>query len=352
MRDFIESKFIKSIPITILSFTIISVWPFKSPWLIKVSTACLGIIGIYLYWEISKIRRWANKIWKHSMKAVVSALFSGKVSAPNSAIIFFIYSGTFFKWLPSFLEEGKFLRCLSLAFACIDGFLFLFLKALKDWKEEKEKCEIFPEKRKVLIRAISFNLRDKEAKMKYLEKLDNTSCENFIENKNLPREVYNLGPLFKAIYYHADNGPLERVYLLVPRTLATSYQKNSYEENKLNAKILETLKQKIAICIGKDVVSFVEVEEGIDFENYYELRTKLVSLLKKIEKDYTTSDITVDISGGTSVVSAALILVAIKGHIQAQYISQTPPQVLKVINTDVFEISDLIEEFVEKIAKK
>ena len=78
------------------------------------------------------------------------------------------------------------------------------------------------------------------------------------------------------------------------------------------------------------------------------LREKLLSLLKEIQKNYDSSDITVDISGGTSVVSAALILIAIKGNIQAQYISQSDPQTLKVINTDILEISDLFQEFAEK----
>ena len=360
-------KIISFIPWILVFSTIIIVIPpnstfnsFHLPKIIqKITTNYLSIvfifvfvIGIFLYLLVKNLK---NKLspekrnLTHQIKVVFSAFLSGKVFGLDGLAIFFLYSASLFNWIPSFLKEGKVFKSVCILLACIDGFLYLFYKALEKYIPNKKPSDIFPEKRKVLIRAISFAKREVEDRRRYLEHLLKASCENLVNNKNLPSEISNLGPLFKAIYYHAHKGPLEKVYLLVSENLAMFNPDHSKEISELNQKILKVLEEKIRNCIGKEIeINFVGKEKGIDFENYHELREVLLKILKEVQKNYDTSDITVDISGGTSVVSAALMLIAVKGHIQAQYISQRDPQILKVIDTNVLEVSDLLEELFEK----
>lgn len=336
-------SFFKLIPYCLVIISVLLVYLsvlFKSSEIEHLLYLVTFVVFVVIYLVLIYKKRKLEKEKKEvkSFKIVFSAILSEKVFGFDAIWILFLFSATLFHWLPSFLEKGEILKAGLLFFACVNSFYYLLCCALEKYSFHKKYPE-FPEKRRVLIRAISFNKRTQEEKEKYLNKLIETSCENLVNNKNLPQEIFNLGPLFKAIYFHAYEGPLEKAYLIVPKTLSSL--------DILNQKILHALKEKIEECIGREVVEFVE-EKGLDFEDYHTLREKVLELLQKIQKSYSTADITVDISGGTSVVSAALILVAIKGQIQAQYISQSDPQTLRVINTDVLDLGDLLEELAEK----
>ncbi|NPA40092.1 MAG: hypothetical protein GXO57_06585 [Thermodesulfobacteria bacterium] len=338
------------IPLLLIGCAIVLIIQPSRPWfktlryLIFIFSVILGI-SLYFITESKK-----KKISpQYNINTVLMLIISGRVSDWCTILILFLYTGVFFNWIPGLLKEHKYWESASLFALCIDGFLYLFYIILKKYPRHKKVTSIYPEKRKVLIRAISFNKRGIKDREEYLKALQNSPCENLINNKNLDKEIFNLGPLFKAIYYHFSNGPLEKVCLLVSESLAIANDKHPPEVLELNKKILKTLKEKIEKCVGKCEIEFVGEKEGLDFESYSQLRKTLLELLEKIQRKYSTSEITVDISGGTSVVSAVLILIAIKGNIQAQYISQKDPQVLKVIDTDVLEIGDLLEELIEKI---
>ena len=352
MRLKIIQKILKLIPI-LLIISAGSLVAASSTYLIKFKSFIfkanfwgLSIFLILLVWRERSLRNLRKGVAGYSLKLIFSALLSGRVFGWDAALILFLFSVAL-NWIPSFLEQGVYLKSLCLALVCINGFLYLSCRSLESYIP-KRKFSNQPEKRKILIRAISFAINDENRRREYLEALQNTPCDKLIHNQDLDRLISNLGPLFKAVYYHAHEGPLEKAYLLVSDKLAICNSKNDEKISELNKNILNALKTKIETCVGKELVEFVEKEKGLDFEDFHSLREKFLSLLKEIQKNYDSSDITVDISGGTSVVSAALILIAIKGNIQAQYISQSDPRTLKVINTDVLEISDLFQEFAEK----
>jgi len=292
-----------------------------------------------------------------SLKLIFSAMLSGKVFDWSAGIIVLLFSITI-SWIPSFLDKGSYMKACVLALISANGFFYLYYRALQSYKKSSQFSEV-PEKRKVLIRAISFTPRKlasqedlKKNYENYIQALEATPCYDLINNRNLDKAIFNLGPLFKAAYYHRENGPLEKIYLLVPNILAICNFHLKEEILKSNKKILHLLEEKLRKCIGEVEIILVEKEKGLDFENFHELRKRLLKLLEEILEKYDSSDITIDISGGTSVVSAALILLAIKGKIQAEYISQKPPHTLKAINTNVWEIKDLIQEFTENINTK
>ncbi len=227
------------------------------------------------------------------------------------------------------------------------NFIYIFyLKNLRHFPSRTAKEEKYPEKRPILIRALSAPYRFSHKE--YLEELKKTSCAALIDNSKELKVIKNLAPLFMAINYHySSNGScLKKVYILVSKELSDN-PPPPYSSD-INKEIRKNIKEKIEHKFSNLYIYFVEEEEGFSFEDFHKFREKISKFMESILRMYDSKCITIDIMGGTSIVSAGLILSAIKRNIQAQYLSQKDNKTFYRINTNVLDIEDLVEEFLEK----
>jgi len=84
-------------------------------------------------------------------------------------------------------------------------------------------------------------------------------------------------------------------------------------------------KEQLRDVLGDgECISFVPKQGGVDFNDYEGIHKELLEVLREIKRDgYKDEDISVFISAGTSAVTLALTMFAVKEGRQVEYIKQS-----------------------------
>ncbi|MDQ7083108.1 MAG: hypothetical protein Q9N34_09330 [Aquificota bacterium] len=146
---------------------------------------------------------------------------------------------------------------------------------------------------------------DVEVELERIHEIIRTQKEDLEEQLRDVR--LNWAPLLRAIFFHTP--VLEKVYLLV-----------SHQSVKDKQKLLRILDEYKRIT-GEDFeVSF---SEPVDFNSYEDIHFQLKKNIKEVKRNgYRDTDISIYISGGTSAVTLALTLLAVKEGRQVEYLPQ------------------------------
>jgi hypothetical protein len=96
----------------------------------------------------------------------------------------------------------------------------------------------------------------------------------------------------------------------------------------------------------------VVYSNAMEFNDFYDVKSKLQTSIVEhaIDKGYSDADLLFNITAGTSQVTAAMILSALKGERKAEYISQNTSEIVPV-DIDVLTIQDLWEEIGLRVMK-
>ncbi len=182
-----------------------------------------------------------------------------------------------------------------------------------------------PLPRKVLIMGLSLPLGDnapekqKELLRRKLEELGNPRLPNEEALKSLQG---NWIPALRAILY--ENGSLELVILILSDS-TKGYFDDFIEFIKLVPHLKERLESENLKVSGSNEV---------DANDFVAVRKEIERIMAKI-RNYDDSDISFNITGGTSMMSAAMILEAVVGERQAEYVRQSGDR--ELIRIDVSE---------------
>lgn len=212
-------------------------------------------------------------------------------------------------WTTDAIREGTFFDGVS-NFLNMSSFLFLFVIL---HPEEKDPGEI-PVPSKVLVMALSkFNTKNLPAATTNAAGI--ALLSDALKSQTLEESrITNWAPIFLSLIHHRPQ--LKKVILLV------SPQAGQFLPD------FKSLAVELKTSYGLDF-ELVTVEE-LDLDNWNMVLEKthaalaLTSLLK-LKRD----DLTFNISGGTAAVSAALMLLALKGNWQVEYFKQDRSQLVR-----------------------
>ena len=182
-------------------------------------------------------------------------------------------------------------------------------------ERKTKKLRLYPEKRKILIMALSYN-KDLNASKEILKNvINNNELDSFKSYINW------LLPL-RSLKYHSSK--LEKAIFLV------SQQSNQQWDEFV--KLVEILDKKENIKLRDKI----QKTRALDFNDHEDIIDELRILLKSIMRHgYKDEDISVNISGGTSAVTLSLTLFALEENRQIEYFTQFDlPAKLKVFNVN------------------
>lgn len=221
------------------------------------------------------------------LRHIVRSLISGSIPGYSTfgiVVLFIIYTN----WLSNFLAEGSFYKAISSLLFTL-GLIPLY--ALSIELKLGAKTERRP--KKILISALS-----KPSNEEGFEELKEAYAKGeagLIElNK---RKRHNWIPFLRLYLFHRDT--LEKWFMLVSK---------------------ESQVEKFKEIVGEwEKIKTYET----DFDDYNDISSKLYKILKDIRREgYNDDDISVYISGGTSAITLALTLFAVKDGRQVEYIRQ------------------------------
>ncbi len=240
-------------------------------------------------------------------------------------------------WITDYLREGIYWAAASSALMFFNILmLFMLMTSVPRGRHVKR----VPEKKKILIFALSIpkiNPKSGSHSKQYcndywelmrciiLEKLSkqnhDENCKNMLKNCNT-----NLELPARYIAYHL--GTVEKVLILVSKNGSDRYYKD----------FVCTLKGAIP---RKDSPTFQMIGPA-DFNNYQEILDCIKNALKKIfQEGYTDRDISFMISPGTSAVTAALIISAVRDGRQVEYFTQDEKKELISIDVNILDVRRL-----------
>ena len=251
------------------------------------------------------------------LRSIISFALAG--SFPSfAAFVSMVLFVVFTSWLAEDLRNITNPTCLinaTLDVIYALGLLPAFALSIPEYKP-KSGSSTKPEPKKVLISALSNPNFAKEE----LDKLKDVFSDAFLKenieeaqkllkdlklkNKHdCPEEIApNWIPLLRSYLFHRKRDKIERLYVLVSKE--SSKYKDKFEE-----------------IIGSNEI--IQFSKEIDFNDYDAIHIELLSTLKDIRrKGYTDKDISVFISGGTSAVTLALTMFAVKEGRQVEYVKQ------------------------------
>ncbi len=282
------------------------------------------------------------------MRRLLAAVLTGEVGS-LFGLVAFIFGIAYIGWITDYLREREpFYALISFELLLINIGVFVLLLEGREVKPPSEKDE--PEPKRVLIFALSRpslipppkdhkeikNLPRRVICTLWeieLGKLEEQKSEGSQRSENLTSSDDNRKPKksgqrlnwevpLRSVVHHMDR--LERIYVLVSN-------ESRYEE--FEEGVLYFLRSR-----GKKVK--VERTRHLDFDDYSEILAALLNLIAKVKRDgYSDEDFSFNISGGTSAVTAALIIAAIKEGRQVEYITQTGGPALKRIDVNEVQVN-------------
>lgn len=270
------------------------------------------------------------------MGKLLKAVLTGEIGS-LFGLVGFISGIVYIGWITDYLREKEpFYALVSFELLLINVEAFVLL--LKGEEIRSGKGE--PEPKRILIFALSKpNLKgnlpckvfqallEMESKIKGGKANDPQKSVKFKhpEKGNKSRRKFNWEVPLRSVVHHM--GRLERIYVLVSDA-------SRYEEFKEG--VLSFLSTR-----GKEVK--MESTQHLDFDDYNEILTALLNLITKAKRDgYSDDDFSFNISGGTSAVTAALIIAAIKEGRQAEYVAQTNVPTLRGIDVNEIQVKTFL----------
>ena len=258
-----------------------------------------------------------RKLGYFNISEVIVSILKGE-SKGIEFLVVFIFSIVMTSWFSDYLGRKEILDAIaSLVFLTL-GILIYIRYSLEDSSQHKKNSQE-PIPTKVLILALS-NLR-KENK----EKIDKCKTPkeklDFIMNK---KNRINFKPPLEIINMFKD----ELKYLIVLVS----------EESSKNAELFKDLSNCLVECD-------TEITNTVDFDNYNEILEEIEYRIKRVNaKGYSDDDITIFISSGTSAVTAALVMAAVREGRQVVYYQQKEPYNLKAFNISIDDLKRFIRE--------
>ncbi len=229
------------------------------------------------------------------LRSLVRSLISGSIPGYSTfmiVILFIVYTS----WFADFLAQGSFYKALA-SFLFTAGLAPLYAMHI-EYKLGKETDRV---PKKILISALS-----KPSGKASLEELKEAFTKGEKALIELNKEKWhNWVPFLRLYIFHKDT--LHRWFMLVSK---------------------ESQEEKFKEIIGEQ--EKIETYEA-NFDNYNDISSKLFRILKEIRSEgYSDDDISVYISGGTSAVTLALTLFAVKDGRQVEYIRQDTKEIVAI----------------------
>ncbi len=223
-------------------------------------------------------------------------------------------------WITDYLREGIYWAAASSALMFFNILMMFMLMTSVPRRRHVKRA---PEKKKILIFALSIPKIDPKpgahskqycndywelARCIILEKLSkqnhDENCKNMLKNCKTNLEL-------PARYIAHHLGTVEKVLILVSKNGSDRYYRD----------FVCTLKG----AIPRKTRPIFQMIGPADFNNYQEILDCIKNALKKIfHEGYTDRDISFMISPGTSAVTAALIISAVRDGRQVEYFTQVP----------------------------
>lgn len=205
------------------------------------------------------------------------------------------------------------------SFLNIFSFGLIYLILYPD-KKYKDKSELLPEARKVLIMALSYwgpyKERSDEIKEEMKKKLNEEKIDS---NWELP---------IRAVLHHREK--IEKVIFL-----ATN---KSGEEEHWN-KFIETLRYVARERYNFDIDKIRIEKIEVDFNDHGEIMSALRQKIKEIKREYKDDEISVNISSGTSAVTMCLTIFALEDRRQIEYFTQNLGNTREISKLKKFDLS-------------
>lgn len=286
----------------VVLFLIIS-YHFDENLLLLVSFSVL-IISFFIFYNSGASRKKLTNSLRY--------LFTGEVATFLGFLAFlaeFLISNFLFEYTKNSTEEFNFVNLakavVSLTNILSVGLLFIVLYEQKLKKYVENKTKIQREPKKVLI----FTLSKPSGEL----------------IKNTPRNWY---PVEKLLDFHKNT--LQKIYVLVSNEVKDSTQ------------YFDSLLQKLGLEGKREYIENVDVNDEINFLKRF---NEVVLDIKK--SGYEDNEISIYISGGTSLATAILTLYGINDEVQIEYLiqnkdSETEIKALNIRKNDLFLfVSDL-----------
>ncbi len=229
------------------------------------------------------------------LRSLVRSLISGSVPGYSTfmiVVLFVIYTS----WLAEFLANGELDKALASFFFTV-GIMPLY--AIHITYSLGTETERLP--KKILISALS-----KPSGRASFEELKEayTKGEKALIELN-EKKGHNWIPFLRLYLFHKDT--LHKWFMLV----SEKSQEEKFKEIIGEQEKIETYKT--------------------NFDDYNDISSKLFRILKEIRSEgYSDDDISVYISGGTSAVTLALTLFAVKDGRQVEYIRQDTREIVAI----------------------
>ncbi|SHK23824.1 hypothetical protein SAMN05444391_0397 [Thermocrinis minervae] len=285
------------------------------------------VLLIFVLIDIIYVYSWVLNKPHYSFNKVALSFLSGSFPTVATVIalaIFTIYNS----WLADYLKDGD-IKNTVINILFLFGLPFAFLVSLPELKKIEVSRDVKP--KKVYICALS--LLD-EKKRDELEKAikEGASGEDLLNKFNISWTM-----IYESLRNHKDS--LENWYLLV-----------SNESRKQ----LCLFKKFIRACFDNDAtahrilkaIRVIPKEGGLDFNDFETIRDELLYVLKEIKRmGYDDEDVSVFISPGTSAVTIAFTLFAVREGVQVEYKPQGKGDKITAINVgprDLFALNSEI----------
>lgn len=183
--------------------------------------------------------------------------------------------------------------------------------------EQPNMLEGIPEKRKVLIMALSYDggIADYKKDEKFQKIIE---C---IKNERLGKEKLHT-PLelpLRSILYHAQDGPLEKVLFLASEKSGGDDHWEKFNE------LVKTLKELYNLRDDIDIRRIEKNQDSkyVDFNSLKDVKDVMFKVLIDVMSvGYSDKDISINISGGTSLITGIFTILGLEDERQIEYFTQ------------------------------
>ena len=265
----------------------------------------------------------------------LSRIISGSVNSVlgvYTIIIFLITFSMFQNKLEAFIDSRDWSVFYLSVIYLLTGIntAFLFMLSQSHFYQQVSKQDDKPQKKKVLIVALSRFYYDKKDREKNINEFLNE-----IANKQLDESKYSWAVPLRSVKYHGNGGRdsvLEKVIILVSDETSSNPKVNSntYNFNDFR-KVWREFCKHYGVNIGDPIES-----NPVKFDNLRSCLRELDRLIhEEVFPEYKDEDISMNISSGTAIVSAAMVIASVKEGRQIEYIEQKERRIKKLVGVNV-----------------
>ncbi|GEM_PF-4679174 len=226
-------------------------------------------------------------------------------------------------WITDYLREGFYWAAFSSTLIFLNV-LILFMLMTSEPSPSRRRGKPIPQKKKVLIFALSIKTRrgnespegfEQKILREYEEEIRKLIDYYILRTGTQKPKWSNWELPIRSIAHHLDE--LEKILVLTSKTTG-----NQIGSGELFKRIFKRHVKSAVKRAAKRNVSIIEIGP-VDFNDYDEIFDAIKNALKKVfQEGYTDRDLSFMISGGTSAVTAALIISAVRDGRQVEYFTQ------------------------------